>query len=112
MPFKQGVRPAFRVAPEDQREFRADLRAQGYKPHRGARVRRDGEIGAWTAPLPDHRQVHVQEVREADGIAVYAHTEPAGAGAKHGLSALTDKASFSAGARVLRADLRERGWDA
>lgn len=67
MPFKQGTRPSVVIAPEDHREFRGTLFASGYKPHTGPRVRRDGEIQAWVAPLAGGRQVHVQEVRRRNG---------------------------------------------
>ena len=112
MPFIQGRKPAVVISAEDQRKFRGDLLASGYKPHTGPRVRRENEVQAWVAPLPGGRQVHVQEVRRRNGdIAVYAHTEPEGAGLRHGISALTDGASFQGGARALKSDLRRQGWD-
>lgn len=112
MPFKQGRKPSVIIDPEDHRSFRGALLASGYKPHTGPRVRRKDEIQAWVAPLPGGRQVHVQEVRTRNGdIAVYAHTEPEGAGLSHAISAITDRASFQGGSRALKSDLRRRGWD-
>ena len=110
MAFKQGRRPTVVVSREHRRAFRGALLASGYEPHGGARVQREGEVQAWRAELPGGRQVHVQEVETEGGdVEVFAHTEPAG-GLGHAVSALTDGASYSGGARVLRADLRRRGW--
>lgn len=112
MPFKQGKRPTVTIDAEEHRAFRKDLERAGYRPHAKPRVARDGEIGAWVVPIAGGRQVHVQEVRRGDGdVDVYAHTEPAGVGPKHAVSAVADRASFSGGARVLREDLRRAGWE-
>lgn len=113
MAFKQGRRPSVVIEPREHREFQDDLRDAGYKPHKGPRIERDGEIRAWVAPVGNgERHVHVQEVRRRNGdVAVYAHTEPAGVGPSHAVSAVTDGASYQGGSRVLREDLRRRGWD-
>lgn len=112
MPFKQGVRPTIIVSREDRRTFRGDLFATGYRPHNGARTRRDDEIQAWVKPIGRGRQVHVQEELLDDGsVAVFAHTEPEGETFAHLVAAIFDQASYSGGARALRADLRSRGWD-
>ena len=111
MPFKQGIKPCLVVPKRLHRRFRGDLLAQGYEFHTGPRTTRDGEIQAWVASINGGRQVHVQEVRLDDGdIAVFAHTEPEGCGLDHLIAAVLDEASFSGGARVLRNDLRSRGW--
>lgn len=112
MPFKQGIRPCVIVPRRLHRAFRGDLLSLGYRFHTGPRTTRDSEIQAWVAGIGRGRQVHVQEVRLDDGdIAVYAHTEPEGYGLDHLVSAVLDEASFAGGARVLRSDLRSRGWD-
>lgn len=112
MPFKQGVRSAISVPKKSRSTFRGDLLASGYKPHAGARTRRDGEIQAWIKPIGRGRQVHVQEELLDDGsIAVFAHTEPEGEGLDHLIAAVFDQASYSGGAKVLLGDLRSRGWD-
>lgn len=111
MPFKQGIEPVVVVAKDSRRVFRGDLFATGYRPHTGPRTTRDGEIQAWLKLIGSGRQVHVQEELLEDGsIAVFAHTEPAGAGIDHLFAAVFDRASYSGGARVLLADLRSRGW--
>lgn len=64
------------------------------------------------APIGRGRQVHVQEARRADGrVNVFAHTEPGGATLRHLAAALLDEVSYSGGARVLLADLRQEGWE-
>jgi hypothetical protein len=112
MAFKQGVRPVLVVAKGSRKVFRGDLLSTGYKPHTGPRSKRGGEIQAWVNLIGRDRQVHVQEQLLDDGsIAVFAHTEPAGTGLEHLISAILDRASYSGGARVLLADLRSRGWN-
>jgi hypothetical protein len=112
MPLKQGVQPVLIVAKDSRRVFRGDLLATGYKPHTGPRSKRDGEIQAWVKLIGRGRQVHAQEELLDDGsTAVFAHSEPAGVGLDHFFAAILDRASFSGGARVLRGDLRSRGWD-
>jgi len=112
MPFKQGKRPCLVLDASDVRGFRGTLLSKGYKPHTGLRTIRAREQQAWVAPVGRDRQVHVQEVRRANGrIAVFAHTEPAGYGLRHAVAAILDRASFSGGARVLLRDLRDDGWD-
>jgi hypothetical protein len=112
MPLKQGVRPVLIVPKGSRRVFRGDLLATGYKPHTGPRSKREGEIQAWVKFIGRSRQVHAQEELLDDGdVAVFAHSEPAGTGLDHFIAAMLDRASFSGGARVLRADLRSRGWD-
>lgn len=112
MAFKQGRKPALvlRTATE-RKKFRGALLSAGYEFHSGPRTTRDGEQQAWVADIGRGRQVHVQEVKRRNGtVAVFAHTEPAGYGLHHLVSALTDGASYSGGSRVLKADLRARGW--
>jgi hypothetical protein len=112
MPFKQGRRPCLVLSPDLHRSFRGTLLKSGYTFHTGPRTTRSGEIQAWVAPLPNGRQVHVQEVRRRNGnIAVFAHTEPEGYGLAHGIAAFFDRASYSGGGRALKADLRRDGWD-
>ena len=112
MPFKQGVHACLVVPKHRHRKFRGDLLALGYTFHAGPRTTREGEIQAWVAGIGRGRQVHVQEVRLEDGdVAVFAHTEPQGYGLDHLISAVLDEASFSGGAKVLKNDLRSRGWD-
>jgi hypothetical protein len=112
MPFKQGRRPCLVLEREDVRSFRGALLALGYRFHAGLRSTRRGETQAWLADIGRGRQAHVQEARRSDGrVAVFAHTEPAGVGLRHAISAALDRASFSGGARVLLRDLRGHGWD-
>jgi hypothetical protein len=113
MAFKEGKKPALVVAKKKARSLIAALVAVGYGPHEGRKVRRPGEFATlrkvYKAGRQD-RQCHVQLV-EADGhVLVYAHTEPLMGRdlfslIKHGISALTDGASFSAGARMVNRDL-------
>ena len=111
MPFKQGRRPCLVISKDEHRSFRGDLLALGYRFHTGLRTERDGEIQAWVASIGRGRQVHVQEVRRRNGdIAIFAHTEPEGAGLEHALAAIFDEASFAGGAKVVLNDLRSRGW--
>jgi hypothetical protein len=112
VPFKQGVQPCLVVPKRLHKQFRGDLLALGYQLHTGPRTTRDGEVQAWVAGIDRGRQVHIQEVRLDNGdIAVFAHTEPEGYGLDHLISAMLDGASFSGGAKVLKNDLRCRGWD-
>jgi hypothetical protein len=112
MPFKQGMRPVINVPKISRQTFRGDLFATGYKPHTGLRTKRDGEIQAWVKPIGRGRQVHVQEeLLDDDSIDVFAHTEPEGQSLEHLVAAVFDQASYSGGAKVLRSDLRSRGWD-
>lgn len=112
MPFRQGISPCVVIPRRLHRVFRGDLLSLGYRFHSGPRTTRDGEIQAWVAGIGRDRQVHVQEVRLDNGdVAVYAHTEPEGYGLDHLVSALLDEASFAGGSRVLKNDLRRRGWD-
>lgn len=111
MPFKQGEKPALTFAKSKCSRFRGDLFACGYRLHTGPRIQRNGEIQAWIVDIGRGRQVHVQEVRRADGrVDVYAHTEPRGIGLAHALCAVFDCASYQGGARALKSDLRARGW--
>jgi hypothetical protein len=111
--FKEGKKPALVVTKNKARKLVAALMAVGYGPHEGRKVRRPGEYvtlrKVYKAKGND-RQCHVQIV-EADGhVLVYAHTEPLMGRdvfslIEHGISALTDGASFSAGARMVNRDL-------
>jgi hypothetical protein len=111
MPFRQGDKPSLIVPKRLLGTFRNDLRGLGYVQHQTFRMTRENETMAWTKPIGRGRQVHVQEEPEDGSILVFAHTEPEGTGIRHMISALFDHANFSAGSRVLRADLRSMGWD-
>lgn len=112
MPFKQGKRAAITIPKKGRSTFRGDLFAMGYKPHTGARTKRNGEVQAWVKSIGRGRQVHVQEELLDDGsVDVFAHTEPAGHGLDHLFAAVFDRASYAGGAKVLLGDLRRRGWD-
>lgn len=104
--FKQGKKPALVVPDARLGALRSALRRAGYAPHTSSRWVREGEIEAWTLPLADARQVHVQLVARRGGrVAVFAHTEPA-SGPAHWISAVMDRADFASGAKRVRADLR------
>jgi len=108
--FRQGKKPAVIFAESAQHRARRALERAGYVPHTGMRYERRGEICAWSKDLPGGRHVHVQEVRWRDGvIALFAHTEVK-SGLGHVLSALRDRANYSAGARTLRRDLTREGF--
>lgn len=96
--------------------FRLKLQQAGYEGHDGPKSRRGGEVLALRAAFVGQdglRQNHVQVVDRGDVLAVYAHTEPHTARLfDHALSAVTDRASFSGGSRMLRNDLRAVGFSA
>lgn len=105
--FVQGQKPCFVVPGTLHRQFREFLHGLGYKAHTGPRTTRQGEIHAWVMPIGFGRQIHVQEELLSSGnVAIYAHTEPAGYGPSHLVSAVRDKASFQGGSRRLRNDIR------
>lgn len=109
LPFQQGIRPCLMLATaSDWRGLCQALQEAGYRVHRGPRTTRAGERRAWLREFGRGRQVHVQAARETPGgpTYVFAHTEPAGTGLDHAVSALLGQASYQAGARVLLADLR------
>jgi hypothetical protein len=111
--FKEGKKPALVVTKKKARGLIAALMAAKYVPHDGRKVRRPGEFATlrkiYKAKGQD-RQCHVQIV-EADGhVLVYAHTEPLMGRdvfslIAHGISAMTDGASYSAGSRMVNRDL-------
>ncbi len=111
MAFVQGKKPALTLTARRFERFRVTIEALGYAPPTGPHVRRAGEFAAWILPLADRRQVHVQAAHGRNGVVdVFAHTEPAGYGLRHTLSALRDQHNFSAGSRTLRGHLRKAGW--
>jgi hypothetical protein len=113
MAFKEGKKPALVVSKGKTKALMTALLAANYVPHDGRKVRRGGEFATlrkiYKARGQD-RQCHVQVV-EADGhVLVYAHTEPLMGRdvfslITHGISVLTDSASYSAGARMINKDL-------
>lgn len=112
MAFKQGKKPAVRVAKRDHKKLRGALLSAGYEFHTGLRTERDDEIQAWVKLIGNGRQVHVQETRgRGNTIKLHAHTEPEGETLEHLWAALTDQVSFQGGSRVLKNDLRAQGWD-
>jgi hypothetical protein len=113
MAFKEGKKPALVVAKKRLTNLVTALMAVGYGPHEGRKVRRPGEFATLRKVYKargQERQCHVQIV-EADGhVLVYAHTEPymgrdVFSLIEHGISALIDGASYSAGTRMINRDL-------
>jgi hypothetical protein len=78
----------------------------GYRRHKGFRWTREHEIDVWKKSLPHHMQVHVQVILSTLNRAeLYAHAEPEGYGFRHIWAAITDKADFDEGRRIVLDDL-------
>lgn len=113
MPFHESDKPSLVVPRRKFTQLVRTLSAAGFNGHDGRKVRRDGEIVTMLKKFSskgDPRQCHVQIVDDGKHILVYAHTEPAVGRdlvslLRHGISAVEDKASFSAGSRMLRTSL-------
>lgn len=112
--FLAGRTPALETSDADFAAIVRRLERVGYTAHKGPRIQRLREIGAWRLEFPAEdgqlRQIHVQCMREVDRkgrqhLAWYAHTEPAGWGLRHLWAALTDRVSYQHGARMLREQL-------
>ncbi len=113
MAFKEGKKPALVVKKKKLRALVSALFSAGYEAHEGRKVLRPGEFVTMRKVYKNkggERQCHVQIV-EADGhLLVFAHTEPymgrdVFSLIEHGISALTDGASYSAGSRMINRDL-------
>lgn len=119
MPFADGKRAAFTIPGPSLKSLVEAFLRTGYQEHRHRKMRRPYEVLAlqklFTA-RKQARQCHVQVVSTDNGqtYEIYAHTEPPMTGFadifRHGFSALFDKASFAAGARMVREDLRSTGF--
>jgi len=120
MPFIQGKRPAITLHdPKDLIRLTEALCAAGYEKHGGLRITRRGELltfrKRYLVSGDVKQQNHVQVVamvspKGRESIGVFGHTEPYGYGISHLISAVRDGANFSAGALMLRKDLKEHGY--
>ena len=115
--FKSGKKPAITIAESGLKRLVTRLFAAGYSEHDGRKTKMRGEVLTFRKKFitdkGKDRQNHVQLVhRKRSGrIAVFAHTEPymgrsIGSLIAHGISAFTDRISYQAGARMLKADLK------
>jgi hypothetical protein len=116
--FKQGKKPAFTISYSNHKKLIHALYDGEYFMDR-LKLTRKNEIGAFRRCFKvkgERRQVHVQLVaRISDSgkelIDVYAHTEPEDSAIiRHTISAFLDGASYQAGSRVLKKDLKEVGF--
>jgi hypothetical protein len=118
MPFVQGKTPAI-IIPQTRIVEAVDaLHCVGYTRHRGLRWTRENEVYTLRKSWSDYAaktcnrrmQNHVQIVACDDGLHVFAHTEPAGYGLEHAVSAIMDKADFLVGSKILVSDLKRSGY--
>lgn len=118
--FKSGKTPVVSIARSALKPYVTKLFAAGYEEHDGRKTKMKDEILTFRKKFitdrGKERQNHVQLVfkRKTNKIAVYAHTEPymgrtVGSLFSHGYAAFTDKVSYQAGARMLRADIKAVG---
>jgi hypothetical protein len=118
--FKQGLKATLTMSEKRVVSLVHALYDAGYFYDRLKFGRKD-EIGAFRrcfGAKEGKRQVHVQVVARISPegkklIDVYAHTEPEDSAVlRHTLSAFLDGASYQAGSRMLRKDLKEAGFRA
>jgi hypothetical protein len=114
MPFIQGKTPAI-IIPQTRIVEAVDaLHCVGYTRHRGLRWTRENEVytlrRTWKGEKKAQMQNHVQIVACDDGLHVFAHTEPAGYGLEHAVSAIMDRADYGKGSITLLGDLKKSGY--
>lgn len=118
--FKSGKTPAITIDKSRLKNFVTKLFVAGYVEHDGRKTKMKGEVLTFRKKFitdrGKERQNHVQLVfkRNQNKIAIYAHTEPymgrtVGSIFSHGFAAITDKVSYQAGARMLKADIKAVG---